>query len=190
MGNFYTNYTVRGPSQRAVASALAGRSALVTPAQDGCVVVFDESSEDQDHDAIGELAARLARQFLCPVLAVVNHDDDILWYRLYQSGALIDQYDSCPDYFDPEADPAGPSGGDAQKLCAAFAADGVAEVEVVLRKSGLDDDGYTFEVERHAELVRLLGLPAFAVGAGYHYVSQGEVPEGLTAEEIIRAPLV
>jgi hypothetical protein len=94
MGNFYTNYTVRGPSQRAVASALAGRSALVTPAQDGCVVVFDESSEDQDHDAIGELAARLARQFLCPVLAVVNHDDDILWYRLYQSGALIDQYDT------------------------------------------------------------------------------------------------
>jgi len=30
MGNFYTNYTLRGPSQQAVAKALAGRSAIVT----------------------------------------------------------------------------------------------------------------------------------------------------------------
>ncbi len=48
MGNFYTNYTLRGPSQQTVAAVLAGRSAIITPAREGCVVVFDERSDDQD----------------------------------------------------------------------------------------------------------------------------------------------
>ena len=48
MGNFYVNYTVRGPTQQDVAAALAGRKALVTPWQNGCVVVFDEQSDTQD----------------------------------------------------------------------------------------------------------------------------------------------
>ncbi len=39
MGNFYVNYTLRGPSQRAVAAALGGRSAFVTPDPRGAVVV-------------------------------------------------------------------------------------------------------------------------------------------------------
>ena len=38
MGSFYVNYTVRGPSQQAVAKALSGRAAIVTPQQDGSVV--------------------------------------------------------------------------------------------------------------------------------------------------------
>jgi hypothetical protein len=186
MGNFYTNFTLRGPSQQAVAAMLAGRSALVTHEQNGCVVVFDEQSDAQDQETITELGVRLSRHFRCSLLAVLNHDDDILWYQLFVSGALLDQYDSCPDYFDPEADPSGPSGGNAQKLCDAFGADQVAEVEKVLRKSGLDEDGYTFEVERHEELVRLLGIPAFGVGAGYNYVSQGELPDGLNEADLIR----
>jgi hypothetical protein len=51
MGNFYTNYTLRGPSQSAVAAALAGRSAIVTPKQDGSIIVFDEQ-------CVGGAAAR------------------------------------------------------------------------------------------------------------------------------------
>ena len=57
MGNFYTNYTLRGPSQAAVATALAGRFAIVTPAQNGCVVVFDEVSDHQDQKVITKLAS-------------------------------------------------------------------------------------------------------------------------------------
>jgi hypothetical protein len=185
MGSFYTNYTLRGPDQPVVAAALAGRSALVAPMSNGCVTVFDEQSDEQDQEAIGELAARLSRQFRCPVLAVLNHDDDIFCYQLYLAGELTDEYDSCPDYFDPDAEPSGPSGGDAQKLCDAFGSDQVAEVEQVLRKSGLDEDGYTFEVERHEALAHLLGLPAFSVGTGYNYVSQGELPDGLDEDDLI-----
>lgn len=186
MGNFYTNYTLRGPSQQAVVAALAGRSAIVTPAQDGCVVVFDEQSDDQDSAVITELASRLSRELRCPVMAVLNHDDDIFWYQLYLSGELADEYDSSPGYFDPTAEPSAPAGGDAQKLCSAFDATSVAEVDSILRKSSFDEGGYTFAVERHTDLARALGIPTFGVGAGFRYVSDGELPEGLDEESLIR----
>ncbi|NDB77171.1 MAG: hypothetical protein EB141_16275, partial [Verrucomicrobia bacterium] len=141
MGNFYTSYTLRGPSQESVAAFLADRSAIVTPVEACCVVVFDEESEDQNQEGITGLAGRLSRQFACPVLAVVNHDDDILWYQLHVNGELTDEYDSSPGYF--EGDVSAPSGGDARKLCQAFGADAVAEVERILRKSIEDEDGYT-----------------------------------------------
>jgi hypothetical protein len=186
MGNFYTNYTLRGPSQQAVAAALAGRTAIVTPAQDGCVVVFDEQSDEQDSAVITELASRLSRELRCPVLAVLNHDDDILWYQLYLSGELADEYDSSPGYFDASAEPSAPAGGDAQKLCSAFDASDVAAVESILRKSSYDEGGYAFAFERHADLARALGIPSFGVGAGFRYVSDGELPEGLDEDSLLR----
>jgi hypothetical protein len=189
MGNFYTNYTLRGPNQQLVASALAGRSAIVSPAQDGCVVVFDQESDEQNQEIIAELASRLSGQFQCPVLAVSNHDDDILWYQLYLSGGLEDEYNSTPGYFetgDEEAAMAGPEGGDARKLCAAFGADAVAEVEGILRKSSADGDGYTFAVERHGDLAAALGIPSFGVGAGFEYLSSGELPDDLKAQDLVK----
>lgn len=186
MGNFYTNYTLRGPSQQAVARALSGRAAIVTPQRDGCVVVFDEQSDEQDMEVISELAGNLSAELRCPVLAVLNHDDDILWYQLYMSGELADEYDSSPSYFDPEAEPSDPAGGDAQKLCAAFASTNVADVEAILRKSSFDEDGYAFAVERHAELAEALVLPSFAVGVGYRYLSGGEIPDGLSENDLLK----
>jgi len=186
MGNFYTNYVLRGPSQQAVAKVLEGRSAIVTPSQNGCVIVFDEQSDGQNQNIIAELATRLSREFGCPVLAVLNHDDDILWYQLYVSGELVDEYDSSPGYFDPSAEPSGPAGGDAQKLCRAFGARNVAEVENILRKSSFDEDGYTFAAERHTDLTRVLGIPSFGVGSGYRCFADGELPDGLDEDDIVK----
>jgi hypothetical protein len=186
MGNFYTNYTLRGPSQQSVVAALTGRSAIVTSEQDSCVVVFDEASDDQDSEVITGLASKLSNELSCPVLAVLNHDDDILWYQLYLGGKLADEYDSSPGYFDPTAEPSAPAGGDAQKLCSAFGASNVAEVESVLRKPSFEEDGYAFAVERHADLARVLGIPSFGVGAGYRYISDGELPEGLDEDSLVR----
>jgi hypothetical protein len=189
MGNFYTNYTLRGPSQQSVAAALAGRSAIVTPAQDGCVVVFDEESDEQNQEIIAELASRLSGELRCSLLAVLNHDDDILWYQLYLSGELVDEYDSAPGYFDAtdeDAAMAGPEGGDAKKLCGAFTANTIAEVESILRKASSDEDGYTFAVERHADLAGALGIPSFGVGASFQSVSNGELPEELSGNDLVR----
>ncbi len=185
MGNFYASYTLRGPSQNAVARALTGRSAIVTPAQNSCVVAFDEESEE-DQSVIATLAARLSLNCSCPVLAVLNHDDDILWYQLYVSGELADEYDSSPDYFDEVAQPSGPAGGDAQMLCYAFGTSNVVEVENVLRKASFDENGYLFAVDRHRDLAHALGLPSFCVGTGFCYVADGELPEGVKEDQLVR----
>ena len=136
MGSFYTSYTLRGPTQKSVAAALGGRSAFITPLKDDCAVVFDEESDQQNQEVMVEFAAYLSGELHCPLLAVLNHDDDILWYQLYLNGELADEYNSSPDYFEEtqEGEPSGPTGGNAQKICSAFGVNSVNEVERILRK--------------------------------------------------------
>lgn len=190
MGNFYVNYTLKGASPQAVANALAGRTAAVTPESNGCVVLFDEASDEQDETHIQALGARLSRDLNCVVWALLNHDDDILSYQLYANGGLVDEYNSAPGYW-TETDDSGfspPSGGDARKLCAAFGAADPDKVESILRRSSFndeDDDGYGFEVDRHADLVAALGLPDFGVGLGWRYIDEGELPDGLDEDDLI-----
>ncbi len=186
MGNFYTNYTIRGKNQPEVASALSGRAAIISPEHNGYVVAYDEQSETQDFQIITELGSRLSLSFGTPVLATVVHDDDILFFQLYENGEVTDDYDSSPGYFDPDAEPSAPAGGDAERLCAAFGTANVAEVTEILRKSTYDDDGPD-AVDRHAQLVSALGLPPWAVCAGFNYISDGEFPEGLSESDLLRS---
>lgn len=181
MGNFYTNYTLRGVGQQAVADVLTGRSCFVTLPVNDTVVVFDAES-DQDQKLISELAAGLSAKLNCPVLAVMNHDDDILWYQLHVGGDLQDEYDSSPGYFDPSAERSAPAGGDAVKLCSSFGSSNSAAVEGILRNDG----GYAFAIWRHADLVRALDISPFGVGTGFARMDSDELPEGLSAEEVIR----
>jgi len=189
MGNFYTSYTLRGPSQQAVAMALAGRASIASPAQDGCVVVFDEESEEQNVEIIAELASRLSGQFNCPLLAVMDHDDSVLWYWLYLSGGLVDEYNSAPGYFETEDEDtamAGPAGGEARKLCGAFGTNAVEEVEGILRQPSAVDDGYLFQMERHMDLTHALGIPDFGAG-GFEQITEGELPGGLAEDDLMRS---
>ena len=186
MGSFYTNYTVYGTNHRDVAEALAGRTAIVTPEHNGCVVVFDKESDEQDVSKIATLASKLSRVLKTSVLALLNHDDDILWYQFYQNGELADEYNSAPGYFDPTAEPSPPVGGSPQVLCAAFGVSDIAAVEGVLRKSSFDEGGYSFAIERHSDLVAALGISDFAVGTAYASFEYGEYPEGLTPDALLR----
>ena len=180
MGSFYVNYTVRSGDRAVVARALKGRSAYVTPVKDGALVVTDQAAERQDVDAVREVGELLSTGLKTQVLAVLNHDDDMLWYGLFDNGRLTDEYNSAPAYFDGGDDP--PSGGDARKLCAAFGRAGKEkELDAVLKKTD-----YVVAMERHADLVEALGLPAFAVGCGFTYVEEGELPEGLAPDELLR----
>jgi hypothetical protein len=188
VGNFYANFTVRSQEPEAVARALAGRNALVTPATNGCVVVFEETSDAFDLQATAEIAAHLSLTLKCAVLAVANYDDDVLCYQLFETGKQVDTYDSCPGYFDgsPSAKD-GTSGGEGRLLCAAFGVSNPEVIDTILRAPE-GDGGYTFAVDRHHDLFAALRLPDFGVGIGYRYLEQGELPEGLRAEELLRAP--
>jgi hypothetical protein len=188
MGGFYSNITLKGPEQAAVAKALHGRAAIVTPKVDGCVVVYDPICDKQDSDAMSELASQLSRELHCPAWAILVHDDSVFWYRLFLSGQLADEYNSCPGYFDSGAtEITGPSGGNPNKLCSAFASTQQHEVEAVLRKpNAAQDGGYVFETERHADLVRAMSLSEYAVGVAYASFERGEYPEGLSADQLMK----
>lgn len=183
MGNFYVNYTPRGPSQDEVAKVLAERAARVTPVHKGCVVAFDEESDTQNTEVISALAATLSKTLACPCLTVLNHDDDILCYQLHEGGKLVDEYDSTPGYFDARSQPSPPAGGDAAKLCAAFGGD-VEIVEKILRSSSFKGGGYVFAVNRHAELVKALGISDYSVGTAFESFDNDELPDGLSGDDI------
>jgi hypothetical protein len=180
MGAFYTNITVRHADVDAVIAVLEklDRDAFVTPAHQGAVVVFDAQIESQDARDIDRLARPISKRLRCAALLALNHDDDLLYYALLEGGRLIDEYNSRPGYFDGTKQEA--AGGDARKLAAAF---GVPDLADRLDRL-LHGAEYTFETERHAAVVQLLGLPAAAVGSGYDIIRQGELPEGVPETEL------
>jgi len=162
----YANITLKGPTQEVVVDYMngIGRKTFVSPTIDGVTVVFDEECDTRDVTVLKVLSEDLSRHFDCIALAVLNYNDDILWYALYQSGRLIDQYNSTPDYF--KMVPSDPISGDAAKLCFTFGADGVCNdnVEKILRGP------YETAAERHRELIRTLDLAFLAIGTGYNHL--------------------
>ncbi len=204
MGNFYVNVTLKGPGRDQVAAALAevGCDAYLSPTVGGVTTVCEAVCDSQDADHIRAFAAKLSECLGCPALAVLNHDDDLLWYGLYAAGLLDHEYNSAPDFFEEEflgvdddldLDDDGvsiPEGGDAQALCAAFGptAD-PSEVESILR--ALDDEtGYVFAFERHQALAKALGLPAFTVCCGYRELERGAFPPGYGEADFVRCAAV
>lgn len=100
----------------------------------------------------------------------------VLLYHLYESGERTDAYVSSP-HDELELDEA-PT-GDAEKLCAAFAAEhAVRRTEQILRKQAGPSNPYALAVNRHGELFRALRLPLFAAGAGFKAIELGELPAG------------
>ncbi|WP_165252606.1 hypothetical protein [Paludisphaera soli] len=183
MGNFYVNFSVKGADPRKVAEALAraGRRAIVTPSRGGFVVVYDEEADTQATAPILAVGAALSRDLDARVLAVLNHDDDVLDYWLFADGEIADSYCSDPDYFEDDEETPPPGPGDPARLCGLLrpGADAAA-VEKVLRGE------YVFAAERHEELAQLLELPDWSVGLGYKYVDEGEMDEELDPALLIR----
>jgi hypothetical protein len=182
MGNFYVNFTLKTSDADDVVDTLrqAGRVAIVSPANLGCVVVYDAAADEQDTGEIEDLGPMLSKQQKCPVLAVLNHDDDILAYWLFEGGKLIDSYSSAPNYFDGGLE--GDRGGDADLLCKTLGKPGAADSV----RDILEGDEYVFAFMRHKALCTALDLPNWAVGAGYQYLEGGELPDGLSEDDLRR----
>ena len=182
MGNFYVNFSVKDAEQKQVADALerGRRHAIITPADGGFVVAYDEEADTQSTRSILDVGSLLSREVGRTVFATLNHDDDILCYWLFESGEIVDSYNSDPDAFEEEPGTPPWQAGDPEKLRALLqpGAD-TAVVEEILRGD------YVFAVERHEMLAKTLGLPSWSVGFGYGYVAEGELEDELPANQLV-----
>lgn len=179
MGNFYANVTLLGADADRVAEQLEAkqRRAYIS-SRNEAVVVFDEAGDNQDGSHV-ELASALSAALSCPAIAVMNHDDDILFVHAFDAGRPLGEYNSDPEYFDDidERDDGRPAGSSP-------ALDGAALAQLVGRPDAaqhVDDllrGDRVFEVDRHHALVAALGLPAGAVGVGFRSIAQGDAPAG------------
>jgi hypothetical protein len=162
-----------------VLARLNNRPVFVSETNAGFTIVLDAACESQDGKVLAELGASLSAQFHCPVLAILNHDDDILYFELYENGEKTDEYNSSPAYFSEDED-AGeePIGGNAPRLAAVFGASDASRIERVLRASAED---YMFQTDRHRDLAEALGVPAFWVGVGHTYAKEGDLPPWVPA---------
>ncbi len=142
---------------------------------------FDGKSDSQDDAVINDFGKRTSNDLRAPVLAVLNHDDDILAYWLFEGGELADEYNSCPGYFSDDDET--PAGGDAKKLGAAFAVPAKAEhldLDKVLR-----NEEYAFALDRHKDLAELLKHPWPYVCMGYRYIDEGSLAEGVSMKDLL-----
>ncbi|MFM9939673.1 MAG: hypothetical protein ACKVP7_09275 [Hyphomicrobiaceae bacterium] len=183
MGNFYVSFAVRSADQAAVAACLKGRQrvAFVAPESAGFVHVYDQQADEQDPEVIADLGTALSKDLETVVLAVMNHDDDILCYWLFDNGAFVDAYNSFPGYFgsedDDEDDGVLPKGGDAALLVRTLGAKTSAKkVHDVLRADNERED-YVFAFDRHAALAKLLGLRPEHACLGYIYALESDASE-------------
>ena len=185
MGNFYTNVTTKGPAQGDLAAQLRAleRSAFLTPTTNGFTLICDRECENQDTDMLASLALTVSTRLACPAWAVLNHDDDVLWYQLYDQGKLVDAYISAKEWWEDPEEP--PPQGNSKILCQLMGNPGEsARVKKILgRPSGVI--GYLFEIRRHLALLQALGQPLFAAGLGFQYASRGEVPDGLEPGQLL-----
>jgi hypothetical protein len=185
VGSFYTNISLRTTDRAAVRSRLTSRglTAYLARPEDGTLVVFERQSEEQDPAVLQKLASDLSAVCSCAALAVMNHDDSVLLYWLFEAGKLVDEYDSAPEYFSSGGKGA-TRGGKPETLTAAFGVpDRASQVAAILglASAGGADDVVVFETDRHARLVEALGLPLCAVATGFTYLEAGEIPPGYDA---------
>ena len=80
MGNFYVNFSARGVDAEAIADVLRSqkRNAYVSPTVGEITVFYDSEADKQNGSEITNLGRNISASLRCPVLAVLNHDDDIL----------------------------------------------------------------------------------------------------------------
>jgi hypothetical protein len=189
MGCFYVNITTRKAQSHEVIDFLKSNnlSAYIIVGPEDFCSIYEQICDTQNMNHISAILCELSRHFSCPAIGVMNHDNDILAYELWLNGEKVDEYDSCPDCFDPE--PGGnvePIGGNAKLLSELMGQNpNEKSIEDVLRAFGGGDLDFVFAVERHGALAKAVGLPSHTVGYGFNYLSEGVIPEGISKEDIL-----
>lgn len=179
MGSTYSNITLKGPEARDILQELGnqGRSAFVSPTEDGLTTVYEMDSDESGENVLTCLAEDLSGCFGCPALAVQVVDDDVFRYWLYVDGELSDSYRSPSVSGQP--DEGEMRGGNPEMLIQHFNPDASAEEVADILNCCDQDCGFSLPTDRHLSLAELLGLPLHSVGFGFCDLDSGEYPEEL-----------
>lgn len=123
---------------------------LLGPAIKGWVSILPGEA-GPDASISDEIAKRMA----CDVFHLAVHDDDVFYYFFYRDGKLVDQYNSCPDYFEAASDEElGKSEGHPELL-----QDLLPDPSFLKKlKKLLAGDKFTFESERMSQFAELFNL--------------------------------
>ena len=164
MGNFYVNISAKvdRPTLKSMLDHMPDRS-VIGPEGNGWLTFTSEHLETQDQEVIDAYGVGLSQYIPGPMIAVLNHDDDILSIDLFEGGKRTATYNSCPGYFDERATEADlePKFSNSEAFDA-LAPDG--GVTALLKERPV------FAVEAHAAFAKAVGLPA--AGFGFCYVER------------------
>ncbi len=168
MGGFYSNVSVKTTDTNSLLEMLREIGAPFSAAADGeYIVVADERLDNQDEEWLEQLTVLLSQKLKTAALGVLVHDDSVLLMVLADANPSPLRYNSCPDYFDGVGGSA-PSGADASRFVTAFdrisgleGLQGILSAELPVDPEA--DYKYAFESDRHADICRVLGFPAWAV---------------------------
>jgi hypothetical protein len=195
MGIFYVNFSVKSSEPQQVAEVLRqeGRKAIVTSSQAGYVVVYDEEAENQSLQIILQVGNLLSKSLNTNVMAVLNHDDRILRYWLFKSGAVVDAYDSRPDYFKKFF--AGLNEDEADDELKSTDSDQVSNPQQLQLQLNPKADlpkikkilktKYPKETDRHRAFAQALGLPNGSIAIGYDHAVKLASSAALKDQEFI-----
>lgn len=178
MGNFYTNITVRAPLEEACSLLSSLRREAFVGAADGFSIVCDrETDRTHDLDALASLAMTISRRLTGPALAVLNHDDDVLLFGLYEDGALACEWGGST---------ATSKRVFVERVQRAMGTSPVARSRSTGRRWWVRLLGsYLFMIDKHEEIAAEIGLPAASVGAGFKYVERDDLP-GAKKSDFVR----
>lgn len=179
MGLFCVNIHFRTTDDKPLSAALNHRGATqyrILPAKNGWTSLYEEEASWQNEARIRVLAGGLSKELHVAAVAFMVHDSDIACYWLFDDGRLLDQYNSCPAYFDEDATddgPPSPTGGRPDVLLP-YCRTGVRQHDLaaVLAEQAVFAESV---IERLADA---LGIDGDRALADYRDVSDGDGPNG------------
>ncbi len=173
MGLFCVNMHFRTTDDKAVSDALKKRNITqfhLMPAKGGWTSLYEERASQQDDDRIRAVTAGLSKDLNIPAIAFLVHDSDIACYWLFENGQLVDEFNSCPDYFDENADEesTGETGGRPDVLVR-YCKPGVREDAL----AGILAEKTVFAESVIEQLAEMIGIESSRALADYRDMSEG-----------------
>jgi len=180
MGAFCVNVHIRTDNQKALVRELQMLpigGCWVMPANGKWAAICEERASSQDSEWICDLSGKLSERLQTSAIAFLIHDSDIFCYWLFDRGELLDEFNSCPDYFEAIDDAERQRSQGRPEILLRFCPPGrkQQDLEHVLREKPV------FAEEQAAALAELFGIDVDRVYLDFQYIGEDQTPEELGA---------